>query len=191
MIRDLFSGQNDHASLGRDALAGPSPAVAAIAERLSAAFARHAGRENGAAAAGPNGAGPRIAGARLTEAEAAVLYREADLFTLGALAHQARLALHPESIVTYVADRNINYSNVCVCACRFCAFYRPPGHAESYVLGREELDRKIRETVALGGTQILMQGGHHPDLPLSFYEDMIAWIRRTHPTIHIHSFSPP
>ena len=198
MSQDIFAGQDNYASLGRDALAGQSPAVAAIAERLSAAFARHADRKNGVAAgngeaapAGHGGAGPRIAGARLTEAEAAVLYHEADLFTLGALAHQARLALHPENIVTYVADRNINYSNVCVCACRFCAFYRPPGHAESYVLGREELDRKIRETIALGGTQILMQGGHHPDLPLSFYEDMIAWIREAHPSIHIHSFSPP
>lgn len=188
--------QNDYSSLGRDALAGQSPAVAAIAERLSAAFARHAARNSNAPATAGNepagrAAGPRIPGARLTEAEAAVLYHEADLFTLGALAHRARLALHPENMVTYVADRNINYSNVCVCACRFCAFYRPPGHTEAYVLSREELDRKIRETVALGGTQILMQGGHHPDLPLTFYEDMIAWIRSTHPGIHIHSFSPP
>jgi cyclic dehypoxanthinyl futalosine synthase len=123
--------------------------------------------------------------------EARILYRKADLFTLGALAHQARQALYPGNIVTYVADRNINYSNICVCACRFCAFFRPPGHAEGYVLSKEELDRKIRETLALGGTQILMQGGHHPDLPLSFYEDMISWIRDTHPGIHIHSFSPP
>jgi cyclic dehypoxanthinyl futalosine synthase len=152
-----------------------SPAASSIAERLGAAFSR---REAGRAA-------------RLTREEAAILWQEADLFTLGALAHQARLTLHPEGIVTYVADRNINYSNICVCACRFCAFYRPPGHAEGYVLSREELDRKIRETLALGGTQILMQGGHHPDLPLSFYEDLIGWIRKKHPDIHIHAFSPP
>jgi cyclic dehypoxanthinyl futalosine synthase len=101
------------------------------------------------------------------------------------------MALYPEAVVTYVADRNINYSNICVCACRFCAFFRPPGHPEGYVLGREELDRKIRETIALGGTQILMQGGHHPDLPLSFYEDLLAWIRAGYPDLHIHCFSPP
>ncbi|MDL2267847.1 dehypoxanthine futalosine cyclase [Desulfovibrio sp. OttesenSCG-928-G15] len=123
--------------------------------------------------------------------EAAALYYGCDLYTLGSLAHLARMALHPNSIVSYVADRNINYSNICVCACRFCAFFRPPGHAEGYVISKESLDRKIRETIALGGTQILMQGGHHPDLPLTFYEDLISWIRTTHPGIHIHSFSPP
>ncbi len=128
---------------------------------------------------------------RLTLHEADILYREADLFTLGALAHEARLVLHPEPIVTYVADRNINYSNICVCGCRFCAFFRPPGHEQGYVLSREQLDSKIKETRELGGTQILLQGGHHPDLPLSYYEDMIAWIRSAHPTIHIHAFSPP
>ena len=174
---------NRNASLSRDALAGQSSAVAAITHRLTEAFSRH---RDGVP---PPGKG--VPGARLTEKEAATLYHEADLFTLGALAHQARKALHPSDIVTYVADRNINYSNICVCACRFCAFFRPPGDPAGYVLEREELDRKIRETLELGGTQILMQGGHHPDLPLSFYEEMIAWIRTRHPTIHIHAFSPP
>ena len=178
--------KRDFSALGRDALAGLYPEVARIATRLQKAYADHrTGRKEVYGYTGP------AAGARLSREETDVLYRKADLFTLSALAHQARLALHPGNIVTYVADRNINYSNICVCACRFCAFFRPPGHAEGYVLTREELDRKIRETLALGGTQILMQGGHHPDLPLSFYEEMIAWIRDTHPGIHIHSFSPP
>lgn len=130
-------------------------------------------------------------GRRLTRADADLLHADAGLHTLGSLAHAVRLRKHPHPVVTYVADRNINYSNVCVCACRFCAFFRAPGHPEGYVLTREELGRKIEETLALGGTQILLQGGHHPDLPLSFYEGMIAWIRDTYPTIHIHAFSPP
>ena len=100
------------------------------------------------------------------------------------------LKKHDRPIVTYVVDRNINYSNVCVCGCRFCAFFRPPDHSESYVLSREELSGKIEETLKLGGTQILLQGGHHPDLPLSFYEDMLSFIKSRYP-IHIHAFSPP
>ncbi len=130
-------------------------------------------------------------GERLSRQDALALYREADLFTLGFLARAAREKLHPGPVVTYVADRNINYSNVCACACKFCAFYRAPGHPEAYVLTREQLAEKIEETLALGGTQILLQGGHHPHLPLSFYEDMIGWIRDTYPAIHIHAFSPP
>jgi len=87
-------------------------------------------------------------------------------------------------------DRNINYSNVCVCACRFCAYFRAPGEHECFVLSLEEIGQKIEETLALGGTQILMQGGHHPDLPLSWYEDMLAFIKDNYP-IHVHAFSPP
>ncbi len=193
----------------RDALAGEGPAVRDIVQRLEPAYARLAeiaarrGPEahgasrdvakeaHGASRGIPEEMRPILREARLTPEDARVLYHEAGLYTLGRLAHAFRLALHPEGMVTYVADRNINYSNICVCGCRFCAFFRPPGHAEGYVLGRDELDRKIRETIALGGTQILMQGGHHPDLPLEFYEDMIAWIRSAHPSIHIHAFSPP
>jgi cyclic dehypoxanthinyl futalosine synthase len=118
------------------------------------------------------------------------LYRSADFHTLGQMAHSARLDRHAEPVVTYVVDRNINYSNVCVCGCRFCAFSRPPGHRESYVLSRDELCAKIEETLSLGGTQILMQGGHHPDLPLSFYEGMLQFIKSRYP-IHVHAFSPP
>ena len=178
--------QRDFRTLSRDVLAGSDPAVSAIAGRLLDAYSRRAAGNS----AEYGYTGP-VTGARLSMEEARILYHDADLFTLGALADKARQALHPGRIVTYVADRNINYSNICVCACRFCAFFRPPDHPEGYVLSREELDRKIRETLALGGTQILMQGGHHPDLPLAFYEEMIAWIRDTHPAIHIHSFSPP
>jgi len=181
-----FPIERDYSGLSRDALAGCVPDVTAISARLREAYTAHKQKQN--PAYGYTGPAP---GARLSMDEARTLYHKADLFTLGALAHQARQALYPGDIVTYVADRNINYSNICVCACRFCAFFRPPGHAEGYVLGREELDRKVRDTLALGGTQILLQGGHHPDLPLSFYEDMIAWIRATHPGIHIHAFSPP
>ncbi|MCC8195134.1 MAG: dehypoxanthine futalosine cyclase [Deltaproteobacteria bacterium] len=130
-------------------------------------------------------------GERLGWDDALILYRDADLLTLGDLARTVRERLHPEPVVTYVADRNINYSNVCVCACRFCAFYRPPGHPEAYVLDKKQLAEKIEETLELGGTQILLQGGHHPHLPLSFYEDMLRWIRETYPAIHIHAFSPP
>jgi cyclic dehypoxanthinyl futalosine synthase len=127
---------------------------------------------------------------RLNLDEALELYLKGDFYQLGQLAHKVRLQKHPEHIVSYVVDRNINYSNICVCGCRFCAFYRSPGHPEAYVLTRKELTRKIEETLNLGGTQILMQGGHHPDLPLAFYEEMLSFIKSRFP-IHIHSFSPP
>ena len=122
--------------------------------------------------------------------EALRLYNEADFFELGRLAHGVRLAKHPDPVVTYVVDRNINYSNICVCCCKFCAFFREPGDGEGYVLSFEEIGSKIDETLALGGTQILMQGGHHPDLPLTWYEDMLRYIKANHP-VHIHAFSPP
>ncbi len=131
------------------------------------------------------------AGQRLERADAEILYFQASLPTLAALAHGMRLRLHPKPIVTYVGDRNINYSNVCVCACRFCAFYRAPDSAEAYVISREELSEKIEETLALGGTQVLMQGGHHPHLPFSWYEELLRWMRETWPSLHIHAFSPP
>ncbi|MGV8074906.1 MAG: cyclic dehypoxanthinyl futalosine synthase [Syntrophobacteraceae bacterium] len=127
---------------------------------------------------------------RLNINEAMVLYRDANFHTLGHLAHRVRLEKHPDPIVTYVVDRNINYSNVCVCGCRFCAFFRAPGQDGAYVLTREELAKKIEETLSLGGTQILMQGGHHPDLQLSFYEEMLSFIKSRY-AIHIHAFSPP
>lgn len=131
-----------------------------------------------------------VEGERLGMEEASALYAEADFFALGQAAHSVRLRKHPDPMVTYVVDRNINYSNICVCGCRFCAFFRAPDQEGGYVLTREELTRKIEETLELGGTQILMQGGHHPTLSLSFYEEMLRYIKDAYP-IHIHAFSPP
>ncbi|MFW5489672.1 MAG: cyclic dehypoxanthinyl futalosine synthase [Desulfovibrio sp.] len=130
-------------------------------------------------------------GDRLDRDQARVLYEQAGLHELAGLAHGARMAHHPDNMVTYVCDRNINYSNVCSCGCKFCAFFRAPGDEQGYVMEHDELGRKIEETIAVGGTQILMQGGHHPDLPLLFYTDMLGYIRTTFPSIHVHAFSPP
>lgn len=129
-------------------------------------------------------------GKRINFDEALTLYTEADFYDLGHLAHQVRLRKHPEPMVTYVVDRNINYSNICVCCCKFCAFYKEPDQDGGYVLSFEEIGHKIQETIDLGGTQILMQGGHHPNLPLSWYEDMLRYIKANY-DVHIHAFSPP
>ena len=102
---------------------------------------------------------------------------EADVHELGLAADARRKALHPDGVVTYIVDRNINYTNVCTTACRFCAFYRPVGHAEGYVLTREQLGQKIEETVAAGGIQILLQGGLNPALHLEWYEDLFRWMK--------------
>ncbi|MGA3112998.1 MAG: cyclic dehypoxanthinyl futalosine synthase [Syntrophobacteraceae bacterium] len=131
-----------------------------------------------------------IENGRLNIDQAWELYRSGDFHALGRMAHEVRLKKHAEPVVTYVVDRNINYSNVCVCGCRFCAYFRPPGHSESFVLSRKELSEKIEETLRLEGTQILLQGGLNPDLPLSFYEEMLSFIKSKYP-IHIHAFSPP
>ncbi len=117
------------------------------------------------------------------------LYDKAPLLELGALADAERWRLHPEHVVTYIIDRNINYTNVCVADCKFCAFYRRPKHNEGYVLSFEEIGRKIEELKALGGIQILMQGGHNPYIPFEWYLDLLRYIKRNHP-IHIHAFSP-
>ena len=117
------------------------------------------------------------------------LYRDAPLLELGGAADAARWTLHPESVVTYIIDRNINYTNVCVADCKFCAFYRRPKHPEGYLLSYEEIGRKIDELKALGGVQILMQGGHNPYIPFEWYLDLLRYIKRNHP-IHIHGFSP-
>ncbi|MEW6218564.1 MAG: cyclic dehypoxanthinyl futalosine synthase [Thermodesulfobacteriota bacterium] len=130
------------------------------------------------------------AGERIGAADALALAEHADLYQLGMLADRVRRRLHPEPLVTYVIDRNINYTDVCISGCRFCAFYKSPEKGEGYVLSRAELGQKIDETLALGGTQILLQGGLHPDLDLPFYEGMLRFIKAEHP-IHIHGFSPP
>jgi dehypoxanthine futalosine cyclase len=110
------------------------------------------------------------------------------LLELGARADALRAAKHPDGIVSYIVDRNINYSNVCVTDCRFCAFYRRPKDDEAYVLSYEEIGRKIDEAKAVGAVQILMQGGHNPYLPLDWYLELLRFIREHHP-IHVHGFS--
>ena len=117
------------------------------------------------------------------------LYERAPLLELGAAADEARWSLHPDPVVTYIVDRNINYTNVCVADCKFCAFYRRPKDREGYVLSFEEIGRKIDAVKALGGVQILMQGGHNPYIPFEWYLDLLRYIKRNHP-IHIHGFSP-
>jgi cyclic dehypoxanthinyl futalosine synthase len=130
------------------------------------------------------------AGERLTTDEAERLDEEAPLLDLGLAADARRRALHPGDLVTYIVSRNVNYTNVCTTACHFCAFYRPRGHKDAYVLSREELTRKIDETVALGGIEILLQGGLHPDLGVEYYEDLFRWVKATWPTINLHALSP-
>lgn len=129
-------------------------------------------------------------GVRISDAEALVLLRSNDLPALGRAAHAVRMRLHPEPVVTYIVDRNVNYSNVCAASCDFCAFYRRKGEDGAYVLGPSELRHKITELVAAGGVQILMQGGLHPDLKLEWYEDLLRWIKSSFP-VWIHGFSPP
>src|SRR5258707_3240246 len=131
------------------------------------------------------------AGDRLTADEALELYRRAPTALLGSLAQGIRARKHPDPIVTYIIDRNVNYTNVCVAKCNFCAFYRTVGSAEGYVLGFDELFRKIDETIAVGGMQLLLQGGHNPDLPLSWYEDLFHAIKERYPAFKLHALSPP
>ncbi len=117
------------------------------------------------------------------------LYENAPLLELGQLANAKRWELHPENVVTYIVDRNINYTNVCVADCKFCAFYRRPKHTEGYVLSFEEIGKKIEETKELGGVQILLQGGHNPYIPFDWYLELMRYIKEHH-AIHIHGFSP-
>ena len=130
------------------------------------------------------------AGSRLTEEEALHLLEHAELPELSHAAHAVRKRLNPGRTVTYIIDRNVNYTNVCLADCDFCAFYRKIKDPESYVLSREELGRKIEETQHLGGNQLLLQGGMHPKLKLEWYEDMLRWMKSEY-GIHIHGFSAP
>jgi cyclic dehypoxanthinyl futalosine synthase len=130
-------------------------------------------------------------GGRLSAAEALFLYRSAPTWWLGRMADLVRRRKHPEGVVTYIIDRNVNYTNVCVARCNFCAFYRPVGHAQGYVLGFEEIFAKIDETIALGGNQLLLQGGHNPDLPLAWYEDLFRAVKARYPEFKLHALSPP
>jgi len=129
--------------------------------------------------------------ARLTEAQALELHHTASLHDLGQWAHTVTQRLHPVDYRTYVIDRNINYTNICTAKCTFCAFRRDHEDADSYTLDHAAIDHKIRELISIGGTQILMQGGMNDALPLSYYEDLLRYIKTNFPTIHIHAFSPP
>ena len=131
------------------------------------------------------------AGGRISPAEALELYRHAPTHLLARLADGIRQRKHPGRVVTYIIDRNVNYTNVCVSRCTFCAFYRPVGSSEGYVLGFDEMFRKIDETIAVGGNQLLLQGGHNPDLPLSWYEDLFRAVKARYPEFKLHALSPP
>src|SRR5262247_3333834 len=131
------------------------------------------------------------AGWRIDAAEALVLFRDAPTALLGQLAETVRERKHPERVVTYIIDRNVNYTNVCVAQCTFCAFYRPVGSSEGYVLGFDEIFRKIDDTIAVGGVQLLLQGGHNPDLPLTWYEDLFCAVKERYPSFKLHALSPP
>ena len=132
-----------------------------------------------------------MAGERLSTDDALSLLHSHDLISIGEAAHAVTERMHPERIRTYNIDRNINYSNACTAVCDFCAFYRPDGHEEAYVLTEEVLFQKIQETVDLGGDQILMQGGLHPTLPLEWYENLLRSIKDRFPQVNLHAFSPP
>jgi len=146
------------------------------------------------------GAPPRISldtvlqraadGERLGFAEAELLDERGPLLELALAADARRRALHPDGVVTYIVSRNVNYTNICTTGCHFCAFYRPPGHGEAYLLSREELSRKIEETVAAGGIELLLQGGLHPDLRIEWYEDLFRWVKANHAGINLHALSP-
>ena len=128
-------------------------------------------------------------GERLSAAEGERLLSEASLFDLGIAADAVRKRKHPHDVVTYIVDRNVNYTNVCTTSCRFCAFYRPLGHEEAWVLSRDELARKLQEVVDAGGVQILLQGGLHPELRIEWYEDLFRWIKREF-RLGLHALSP-
>lgn len=126
---------------------------------------------------------------RITYQEAVDLYNNADILELGRMADNIRKEKHPENIVTFVIDRNINYTNICTCKCKFCAFYKNEGEEGGYVISKDELAQKIQETLDLGGSQVLLQGGLHPEFKIEFYEDMLKFMK-TFP-VWLHAFSPP
>ncbi len=130
-----------------------------------------------------------VAGQRLTPDEGVALFGCTDLHALGRAADAVCRRLHPEPYRTFNIDRNINYTNVCAAVCDFCAFYRKTGDSDAYVLTREALYQKIEETIALGGDQILLQGGNHPSLKLEWYEDLLRDLRAKYPSVNLHAFS--
>jgi cyclic dehypoxanthinyl futalosine synthase len=129
-------------------------------------------------------------GGQIDRAEALRLLTEGDLLSVGKLANSVRTKLHPENVVTFVVDRNVNYTNVCATKCKFCAFYRDQGAVDAYLLAAEEIYRKIAELVAVGGTQLLMQGGLNPDLGIEWFEHLFREIKKRFPQVQNHSLSP-
>ena len=130
-------------------------------------------------------------GERLSREDAVELYQHASTHQLGRLADGVRARQHTDRIVTYIIDRNVNYTNVCVARCNFCAFYREVGAADGYVLGFDEIFKKIDETIDVGGVQLLLQGGHNPDLPLEWFEDLFRAVKSRYPSFKLHALSPP
>ncbi len=130
-------------------------------------------------------------GGRLTFDEARLMYADAPTPLLGRLADEVRTRKHPERVVTYIIDRNVNYTNVCVAKCKFCAFYRDVGSSDGYALGFDEICKKIDETIAVGGVQLLLQGGHNPDIPIEWYEDLFRGVKARYPDFKLHALSPP
>ena len=135
--------------------------------------------------------GAVLAGERLSPADAVSLLRDGNLLEIGAAANEVRNRKNAPGEASYIIDRNINYTNVCIYRCKFCAFYRPDGAEDAYVLTWDQIGEKLRETVDLGGTGVLLQGGVHAKLPFSFYEEMFRFIRTNFPTIHLHALSAP
>lgn len=127
---------------------------------------------------------------RLSKDDAVELYNNAPLHQLMQAAHHRRMAMHPSGEVTYLVDRNINYTNVCTINCQFCSFYRPPNHEETYTQTYEQISGRISELEAIGGSRILMQGGVNPELPFSWYTDLLQFLSLNHPEIHLDCFSP-
>ncbi len=131
-----------------------------------------------------------VAGERLSFEDGLALYDSDEIEKMGAAANQVMLRWHPDPITTFVVGRNVNYTNICDVYCRFCAFYRAPGSKEGYVLDDELIFQKIQETINVGGTEILMQGGTNPNLKFSYYTNLLRAIKQHFPNIHMHSFSP-
>jgi len=133
-----------------------------------------------------------LSGERLSSEDAVTLLSEGELLAVGAAANEIRNRVNDSAVSTYIVDRNINYTNVCIYRCQFCAFYRPSSKdPEAYVLTWDQIGEKIQETIALGGTGVLLQGGVHAELPFSFYEEMFRFIRKNFPGIHLHALSAP
>ena len=169
----------------------PSPARTATTScTSSSSSSRRRRHERGPSTPAATGSAAGAPAGRITDAEALALLEGGDLLGAGARADAVRRRLHPGDEVTFIVDRNINYTDYCLSGCRFCAFYKKPGSGEGYLLAEEDIHRKIEETLELGGTAIMMQGGLHPDLDICWFEEVFSGIKAKYP-IHIHSLSPP